>query len=134
MAHPTVNLPTADTGVASPHNQVGPSQALTSKDLYRGTLLCLYNPLTSQILQRDDCEIDVRQYGTEQCSAVNLVPSGRSGPQYAFQPAMHAATYASALNGVSQSCAPRQLSAAAPEFVPHSARALQDLHPLISSR
>ena len=60
--------------------------------------------------------------------------SGRLGPQYTFQAGTHAASYASALNGVSQSCAPRQLSPAAPEFVPHSARTLQDLHPLINSR
>ena len=60
--------------------------------------------------------------------------TGRMGPQYVFHPGTHVSSYAAALNGVSQSCGPCQLSPAAPEFVPHSARALQDLHPLINSR
>ena len=55
-------------------------------------------------------------------------------PQYAFQPAMHAPTYASALKGAAQSCSPQQLSAAAPEFIPRSAQLLQDFQPLMQSR
>lgn len=55
-------------------------------------------------------------------------------PQYAFQPAMHAPTYASALKGAAQSRSPQQLSAAAPEFIPRSAQLLQDFQPLMQSR
>ena len=134
MVRLIVNLPKADTGVASPLSQVGPLQALPSNDLYMSTLLWSYHILTSRNLQTDDSEMDyeiARHLTVLRCS---LCVSGRPGPQYAFQPVMHAATYASALKGVSQSCCPHQLSAAAPEFVPHSARALQDFHPLISSR
>lgn len=64
----------------------------------------------------------------------SAVLEGRLGPQYAFQPIMHAVTYASALKSATQPRAPRQLNATAPEFIPHSARPLQDLQPLMTSR
>jgi len=60
--------------------------------------------------------------------------AGRMAPQYALQPVMHTASYASALKGPCQPCVPRQLSAAAPEFIPYNARPLQDVQPLMSAR
>ena len=47
---------------------------------------------------------------------------------------MHAASYASALKGSCHARGPQQLRATAPEFVPHSARPLQDVQPVFTGR
>ena len=47
---------------------------------------------------------------------------------------MHAASYATALKGSCHARGPQQLRAAAPEFVPHSARPLQDVQPVFTGR
>ena len=47
---------------------------------------------------------------------------------------MHAASYASALKGSSHARGPQQLRATAPEFIPHSARPLQDVQPVFTGR
>ena len=47
---------------------------------------------------------------------------------------MHAASYASALEGSCHARGPQQLRATAPEFIPHSARPLQDVQPVFTRR